>query len=83
MAERRVGLDVVRSLAILLVVFSHYVRNVSFWFGAAPPDRVYWSGDLGVDLFFALSGFLIGRILLDIAARDPSWRNAAVFMLRH
>ena len=83
MAEgRNIGLDVVRSAAILLVLFSHYINNISFWFGYAPPARAFYSGDLGVDLFFALSGLLIGRILLDVAAADPSWRNLAVFMVR-
>jgi len=80
--ERAIGLDIVRSIAILLVMVSHYTNNVSFWFGIKPSNRVFFSGDLGVELFFALSGFLIGRILLDIADRDPSWRNLRVFLVR-
>lgn len=80
--QRRIGLDLVRSAAILLVIVSHYAHNLLFWFGIHPPYRVYFSGDAGVELFFALSGFLIGRILLDIAERDPSWRNLWIFLVR-
>jgi peptidoglycan/LPS O-acetylase OafA/YrhL len=56
-------LDGIRGLAILLVLVWHYVICE---IGAPPPlFRVLsltWSG---VDLFFVLSGFLIGGILLD------------------
>lgn len=56
-------LDGVRGVAILLVLLWHYVICA----GASPPPLFYflnvtWSG---VDLFFVLSGFLIGGILLD------------------
>jgi peptidoglycan/LPS O-acetylase OafA/YrhL len=64
-------LDGIRGLAILLVLVWHYVANLikpgadSWQFYALAPLRLTWSG---VDLFFVLSGFLIGGILLD--ARD-------------
>ncbi len=55
---RNHGLDTLRALAIVLVVLHHYVLFVS---GA---DTFGWVGKIGwvgVDLFFALSGYLIGN----------------------
>jgi peptidoglycan/LPS O-acetylase OafA/YrhL len=58
-ATRRVhGLDTLRALAVTLVVLHHYVLFVS----DAPTFG--WVGEVGwvgVDLFFALSGYLIGN----------------------
>jgi len=79
---RVLGLDVLRALAILLVIAAHYANNMSFWYGLRPPQGVFFCGDLGVDLFFALSGFLIGRILIDITACAPTWRNLKIFLVR-
>jgi peptidoglycan/LPS O-acetylase OafA/YrhL len=66
-------LDGLRGIAIGLVWFGHYF----LLHGGTPPGtlvayalvpfRLHWTG---VDLFFVLSGFLIGGILLD--ARDSS-----------
>lgn len=58
---RNSGLDTLRALAILLVFASHYMNFVSGqptfgWFG-----EIGWAG---VDLFFALSGYLIGNQIL-------------------
>lgn len=57
-SARNHGLDTLRALAIVLVVMHHYVLFVS---GA---DTFGWVGEIGwvgVDLFFALSGYLIGN----------------------
>ena len=64
-------LDGLRGLAILLVIVCHYVGNpdhspLGFW--AHRFLLGLTAGWSGVDLFFVLSGFLIGGILLD--ARD-------------
>ncbi len=40
------------------------------------------SGFFGVELFFALSGFLIGRLLLELIERDPSLHGWWRFMVR-
>ena len=80
--ERVLGLDMLRSLAIVLVLVSHFANSVSIWYGLAPPRTVILLGDLGVELFFALSGFLIGRILLDIVRQAPTLRSLRTFLVR-
>ena len=57
-SPRNHGLDTLRALAIVLVVLHHYVLFVS------RADTFGWVGRIGwvgVDLFFALSGYLIGN----------------------
>ena len=58
--SRVFGLDVYRAVAILLVVMSHasyFTGSMFSWLPSIPlPD--------GVELFFVLSGFLIGTILI-------------------
>jgi len=68
-------LDGVRGLAILLVITLHYVSEIAH-FRLSYLVRLSWSG---VDLFFVLSGFLIGGILLD-AKESP--RYFQTFYLR-
>ncbi|HEX2933980.1 MAG TPA: acyltransferase, partial [Bacteroidales bacterium] len=57
--ERLYGLDHLRALAILLVMVFHYRQGFPAWF--APIGNIGWTG---VDLFFVLSGYLIGYQLL-------------------
>ncbi|PBB94984.1 acyltransferase [Mesorhizobium sp. WSM3862] len=64
------GLDVVRAAAILLVLIGHYsVGGAIIWGFTPPPFGVLNPGFYGVEIFFALSGYLIGNILLEIAER--------------
>lgn len=49
--DRRIGLDIVRATAIGLVLASHFIHRIDI------------TGIYGVELFFALSGYLIGGIL--------------------
>lgn len=58
-SKRIPELDGIRGFAALTVVIAHY-------FGEAPHGfRALTAGWLGVDLFFVLSGFLIGSIILN------------------
>jgi peptidoglycan/LPS O-acetylase OafA/YrhL len=71
------ALDGLRGIAILLVVFSHFVSNLHLNAGgwAWPLIAVAHAGWAGVDLFFVLSGFLITGILVD-ARGSPSYFRA-------
>lgn len=56
--ERHQGLDTLRALAIMLVLMYHYMAFVS---GQATFGWLSTAGWIGVDLFFALSGYLVGN----------------------
>ncbi|MBK9147051.1 MAG: acyltransferase [Flavobacteriales bacterium] len=66
MQSRVFGLDLMRATAILLVVFWHSADVLR----AAVPGIALPPHIDGVDLFFVLSGYLIGGILLRYAAMD-------------
>lgn len=67
-----------RGLAILLVLIWHFGYNSNSAGGVrwiARPMDLSWLAWSGVDLFFVLSGFLIGGILLD-ARNSPNYFKA-------
>src|SRR5260370_25053747 len=63
--ERQPGLDLLRALAIIVLVIYHAAL-----LGFKLPGRVDRFGWIGVDLFFVLSGYLIGGQLLAPLARN-------------
>jgi peptidoglycan/LPS O-acetylase OafA/YrhL len=76
---RELDLDVVRGTAILLAMGWHFNQRS----GVAAVDALLWPGRtfgwVGVDLFFVLSGFWVGRLVLEEAVqtgRFDSWRFA-------
>lgn len=66
-ADRLLPMEGLRGLAVILVFFVHYGSQLAQTFGLALPafgDALQTLGHTGVDLFFALSGFLIYGALL-------------------
>lgn len=66
-AARSYGLDLMRAIAISLVLLAHFAQKIEF--------LGFW----GVELFFALSGFLIGNILWRSFSQTESWSFAYLF----
>jgi peptidoglycan/LPS O-acetylase OafA/YrhL len=79
--SRVFGLDCLRALAISGVLFAH-------GFGLLYPQLPAWFGLLGhggfygVELFFVLSGFLIGRILIRYDSDLGKTSTVSVFYIR-
>lgn len=80
--KRSIGLDVARTIAILLVLFAH-----TYWISDNYPKVISYgmqlSGTIGVEVFFIISGFLIGRIVMrEILKPDFGWGNIKYFLFR-
>jgi peptidoglycan/LPS O-acetylase OafA/YrhL len=74
------GLDALRGVAVLAVVFLHGLKMtqpiaLSFSPGVQVIVSLVTAGWLGVNLFFVLSGFLITGILLDTKSRSNYWHS--------
>jgi len=82
-SSREPTLDIVRGVAILLAVGWHFNTDIRGGFIitllAAPGRLMGWAG---VDLFFVLSGFLIGRAILDEVLKTGRFRFKAFFIRR-
>src|ERR1041385_6257581 len=80
-ASRVFGLDCLRAMAILGVIFAHgfvlLYPQMPAWLGLFGHGGFY-----GVELFFVLSGFLIGRILIRYDSDLGNGLTVTVFYLR-
>lgn len=80
--KRNIGLDVARTIAILLVLFSHTLW-ISDHYPKVVSSAMKLSGTAGVEIFFIISGFLIGKIVWrEILLPDFSFKNVKHFLLR-
>jgi peptidoglycan/LPS O-acetylase OafA/YrhL len=79
--SRVFGLDCLRALAISGVLFAHgfglLYAQMPAWFGLLGHGGFY-----GVELFFVLSGFLIGRILIRYDSDLAKTETLSVFYIR-
>jgi peptidoglycan/LPS O-acetylase OafA/YrhL len=80
--KRNIGLDVIRSLAIWMVMIAHGIELLTQTHGPVAQAVFFASAFMGVELFFALSGFLIGGILVDIFDRGITTDLIRRFMVR-
>jgi peptidoglycan/LPS O-acetylase OafA/YrhL len=65
-AKRQFGLDLIRAVAIGFVLLSHFAKTIDY--------LGFW----GVELFFALSGYLIGHILWRSFSKSDNWSGAQI-----
>ena len=80
--KRIFGLDLMRAVAIFLVIFSHLVWILPNKNGLVP-DLLSVAGVIGVEIFFVLSGFLIGRIIYRFyTAPEFSKKDIIYFWIR-
>jgi peptidoglycan/LPS O-acetylase OafA/YrhL len=75
------GLDLMRAIAILMVLFGHCVwifpdSNTLFH------QMMVLSGFLGVEVFFILSGFLIGALLYDLYLKEAFTFSKVLYFLK-
>lgn len=80
-SNRVFGLDLMRAMAICMVLCSHILWIYN------PHDGIIRQlfalfGFLGVEFFFVLSGFLIGRILYGIYIKDDYTIKSALYFLK-
>ncbi|WP_345013603.1 acyltransferase family protein [Aestuariibaculum suncheonense] len=77
------GLDAIRALAILLVLFSHSTLLLFPNENTLVLTAIRFLGTIGVDLFFVLSGYLIGGIILkQLEAGKTSLNDFIYFWIR-
>ena len=69
-------LDSIRTIAVLLVVVHHWLSE-DFFLNAFP------NGEMGVNAFFVLSGFLISRILFENRKKINDQGSKKLFLIKN
>lgn len=80
-SSRVFGLDLMRAIAILMVLFGHCVWIIP------EKDNLFYqllllSGFFGVEIFFVLSGFLIGKILYQLYLKEDFAIKTVFYFLK-
>lgn len=65
--ERLLWIDVVRTLAIFLIVLFHFIYEIN------PDQSLRWIGYVGVSLFFIASGYVLAKNYPDLENLNLSW----------
>ena len=82
--NRNIGLDLIRAMAIIMVLISHsrHILHADSFLLGDGMWRLSVCGFYGVELFFVLSGFLIGRILIKMltSGNINNWANILLFL---
>ena len=81
-SRRNFGLDIVRSTAILLVLASHSLFFLFPFYGRQLVEVFGVFGSYGVEIFFVLSGFLIGQLVIKEVLSPPGLRGLGHFWVR-
>jgi peptidoglycan/LPS O-acetylase OafA/YrhL len=74
--NRIFGLDLLRAISIFLVLIQHQGWSL---LGLSGPFQI---GSFGVEIFFVLSGFLIGTIIIRDLSKDNSFPSIRKFWVR-
>jgi peptidoglycan/LPS O-acetylase OafA/YrhL len=78
--SRNFGLDILRATAILLVLYSH--RSMISTSDSKEAHFIYLCGYWGVELFFVLSGYLIGWQLIKLSENESRLKSYLHFFKR-
>lgn len=80
--SRYFGLDIVRATTLCIVLSAHFVTAAATITGFTVSPALAMAGVMSVEMFFALSGFLIGSLLMEIVERGPGFSSWWSFMMR-